>query len=52
MGLLRFLIERFNNKRPFYYLWEERAFERRLERRFEQQHESYSGQSTCRIRWD
>lgn len=42
MNLIRLLIHRLTEKRPFYYGWEQRAYERRQEQTFQ------SAQFSCR----
>lgn len=50
MRLLKFLIDRIFAHRPFYYLWEQRSYERSFDRRYEQREiHNYSAQSTCRF---
>ncbi|WP_291515481.1 hypothetical protein [Bdellovibrio sp. ArHS] len=46
MAIFKFFIDRLFNSRPFFYGWEQRAFERRQE-----QYRGHS-QNSCRAPWD
>lgn len=46
MNFLKAFIDRFTQKRPFFYGWEQRAFERRQEQYYG------TAQNTCRVAKD
>ncbi|MBV2167975.1 MAG: hypothetical protein KUL82_04630 [Bdellovibrio sp.] len=43
MRILKFILNRFLQRRPFFYGWEQKAFERRLEQNYRRV------QNTCRL---
>nr|WP_295902887.1 hypothetical protein [uncultured Bdellovibrio sp.] len=46
MSILKFIVDRLTSKRPFFYGWEQRAYERRQE-----QYPTLF-QNTCRLKQD